>query len=89
MEKINKKIDICNDFLEKLRRASLREEDLNVRVYFLIEDFLPRGAIVQFYSKPGQGKSLFALSVSLVLALKGMKIVYFDFDNSLIALKMV
>jgi len=87
MEKIDEKSSVCNDFLEKLRRASLKEEDLNVKVDFLIEDFLPRGAIVQFYSKPGQGKSLFSLSVSLSLASKDMKIVYFDFDNSLIALK--
>jgi len=87
MESINEKSGIFNDFLERLRRASLKEEDLNVKIDFLIEDFLPRGAIVQFYSKPGQGKSIFALSVSLFLAAKGMKIVYFDFDNSLIALK--
>jgi archaellum biogenesis ATPase FlaH len=87
MEKINEKPSICNDFLEKLRRASLKEEDLNVKVDFLIEDFLPRGTIVQFYSKPNQGKSLFSLSVSLSLASKNMRVVYFDFDNSLIALK--
>ena len=87
MEKIDEKSSICNDFLEKLRRASLKEEDLNVKVDFLIEDFLPRGTIVQFYSKPNQGKSLFSLSVSLSLASKNMRVVYFDFDNSLIALK--
>jgi len=75
------------DFIAKLSCASLKSEDLNVQVDFLIDDFLPRGAIVQFYSRPGQGKSLFSLAVSLILASAGLNVVYFDFDNSLIALK--
>jgi len=72
------------DRFSLLNRLSLQAEELeNVEAEYLMEDFLPKGALILFTAKYGGGKSLTALALSKRLLKKGAKVIYLDMDNSL------
>ena len=65
-----------------LKQLSLTPEALEeYEVEFLIEDFLPKGAMVLITAKFGGGKSLSALALAKHLINNGHKVLYLDVDN--------
>ena len=76
------------DKFSLLRQLSLTAELLDdYKAEFLIEDFLPKGAMVLITAKFGGGKSLSALALAKRLTREGHKVLYLDLDNSLSVVK--
>ncbi len=71
-----------------LNKLSLTPDTLeNFKTEFLIDDFIPKNAMVLITAKFGGGKSLSALALSKLLIEKGYKVLYLDLDNSISVVK--
>lgn len=76
------------DNFSLLKELSLTAEVLkNYRTEYLIDNFIPRKAIILITAKFGGGKSLSALALSKLFINSGGKVVYLDLDNPMSVIK--
>ncbi len=91
-ERIKKLLDKAEPYSKErfslLKQLSLTAEALEeYKAEFLVEDFLPKNAMVLITAKFGGGKSLSALALAKHLINNGHKVLYLDLDNSRSVLK--
>ena len=72
-----------------IEKNSLKSEDLDIEVNYLIDDFLVKQGIHMLFAKASQGKTYFSMALSLFLLKqkKVSKVYYLDMDNPTVALK--
>lgn len=69
-------------------RGLKKEKHFNLKVDYIIDDFLVKGAITLVYAPPKNGKSCLALAIGKnIIDKTGLSVFYLDFDNPIVSLK--
>jgi len=69
-------------------RGLKKEKHFNLKVDYIIEDFLVKGAITLVYAPPKNGKSCLALAIAKnIIDKTRLSAFYLDFDNPIVSLK--